>query len=140
MILEYDNNPNLTLDQKLQSLKEKVQLALDERARTSESLYRSLLSALGVNMSTLRNDFTSLSERLEAETQALTTAVTDALTRLSAVEEIAEQVEPIQSDISSIKSRLTTVENNYTALARRVSTLETNYTALERRVKALEDA
>ena len=67
MIIEYDNNPNLTPDQKLQSLKEKIQLALDEQSKTSESLYRSLLSALGVNINSLRNDFTSLSERLEAE-------------------------------------------------------------------------
>lgn len=133
MIIEYDNNPNLTPDQKLQSLKEKIQLALDEQASTSESLYRSLLSVLGVNISSLRNDFTSLSERLEAEAQALTEAVADALSRLETVEEIADQVGPILNRINDL-------EHNYTALAERVGALETNYTALERRVRALENA
>lgn len=133
MIIEYDNNPNLTPDQKLQSLKEKIQLALDEQASTSESLYRSLLSALGANTTSLRNDFTSLSERLEAEAQALTEAVADALERLESVEAIAEQVEPILT-------RLSALETNYTNLSGRVTTLETNYTALEARVRALENA
>lgn len=32
MIIEYDRNPNLTTDQKVQSLKESVQLALNEVA------------------------------------------------------------------------------------------------------------
>ena len=133
MIIEYDNNPNLTPDQKLQSLKEKIQLALDEQASTSERLYRSLLLALGANTTSLRNDFTSLSERLEAEAQALTEAVADALERLESVETIAEQVEPILT-------RLSALETNYTNLSGRVTTLETNYTALEARVRALENA
>lgn len=133
MIIEYDDRPNLTPEQKIQSLKENIQLALNEIGNNSENLYRSLLKALGVETASLRNDFTSLQERLEAEAQALTEAVSNALERLETIEQIAEQVEPILT-------RLATLETNYTALAGRVSTLETNYTALEIRVKALEDA
>ncbi len=133
MIIEYDDRLNLTPDQKLKSLKENIQLALNEQSATSERLYRSLLSALGVQTASLRNDFTSLSERLEAEAQALSEAVADALSRLESVEAIAEQVTPILT-------RLDTLELNYTNLAGRVTTLETNYTALEARVRALENA
>jgi len=140
MIIEYDDRFNLTPDQKIQSLKENIQLALNEVGNNSEKLYKSLLQALGVNITSLRNDFTSLSERLEAEAQALTEAVADALTRLEAVEEVTEQIEPILNDIAAMKTRLTNLETNYTSLAGRVGTLETNYTALERRVRALENA
>lgn len=139
MIIEYDDRFNLTPDQKILSLKENIQLALNEVVNNSENLYKSLLQALGVNITSLRNDFTSLSERLEAEAQALTEAVADALTRLEAVEEVAEQIEPILNDIAAMKTRLTNLETNYTSLAGRVGTLETNYTALEKRVKKLED-
>lgn len=132
MIIEYDDRFNLTPDQKIQSLKENIQLALNEVVNNSENLYRSLLQALGVNITSLRNDFTSLSERLEAEAQALTEAVAEALTRLEAVEEAAEQIEPILNDIAAMKTRLTNLETNYT-------TLQTQYTALEKRVKKLED-
>lgn len=133
MIIEYDDGPSLTPEQKIQSLKENIQLALNEIGNNSENLYRSLLKALGVETASLRNDFTSLQERLEAEAQALTEAVANALERLDAVEQIAEQIEPMLTRISAL-------ETNYTALAGRVSTLETNYTALEARVRALEDA
>ena len=133
MIIEYDDRFNLTPDMKIKSLKENIQLALNEQSSTSERLYKSLLSALGVQTTSLRNDFTSLSERLEAEAQALSEAVADALSRLESVEAIAEQVTPILT-------RLDTLELNYTNLAGRVTTLETNYTALEARVRALENA
>lgn len=140
MIIEYDDRFNLTPDQKIQSLKENIQLALNEQSETSERLYRSLLSALGVQAASLKNDFTSLSERLEAEAQALSEAVADALTRLESVEAIAEQVDPmltrldtLELNYTNIAGRVTTLESNYT-------TLESNYTALEARVRALENA
>jgi chromosome segregation ATPase len=140
MILEFDNNPNLTPEEKVRSLKESVQRALEELMGNSERLYKSLLSALGIEVTSIRNDMTSITERLEAEAQALAQAVAGAITRLEAVEEVAEQIEPILNDIAAMKTRLTNLETNYTSLAGRVGTLEANYTALERRVKALEDA
>ena len=140
MVIEYDDRFNLTPDQKLRSLKENIQLALNEVGNNSERLYRSLLESLGVEVNSLRTDFTSLSERLEAEAQALSEAVAGALTRLESVEAIAEQVGPALEDIASIKGRLELLETDYTALAGRVGTLETNYTALEARVRALENA
>ena len=133
MIIEYDDRPGLTPEQKIQSLKENVQLALNELTSNSERLYRSLLTALGGQTSSIRGDITSLQERLEAEAQALTEAITNALERLADVEETTEQIGPMLQ-------RLSALESNYTALAGRVSTLETNYVALEARVRALEDA
>lgn len=131
MIISYDDRFNLTPDQKILSLKENIQLALNEQSATSERLYRSLLSALGVNMTELRGDFSSLSERLEEEAQALSDAIAAALERLDTVEEIAEKVDPILSDLSSLKTRMTSAETN-------IGTLQSNYTALEARVTALE--
>ena len=133
MILEFDNNPNLTPEEKVRSLKESVQRALEELMGNSERLYRSLLSALGIEVTSIRNDMTSIAERLEAEAQALAQAVAGAIERLTAVEAIAENIGPIQTELGNINTRLTALET-------RVTTLETNYTALERRVKALEDA
>ena len=137
MILEFDNNPNLTTDEKVRSLKENVQRALEELTRNSERLYKSLLSALGVEAASIRNDMTSITDRLEAEGQALAQAIAGAIERLSAVEAQAADIEgdigPIQTEIGNIKDRLTALET-------RATTLETNYTELEARVKALEDA
>ena len=133
MILEFDNNSNLTPDEKVRSLKENVQRALEELTMNSERLYKSLISALGMEVTSLRSDMSSTAERLEEESQSLAQAVAGALERLSAVEAIAEDVGPIQTEIVNIKDRLTAFET-------RVTTLETNYTALEARVKALEDA
>lgn len=132
MILEFDNNPNLTPEEKVRSLKESVQRALEELMGNSERLYKSLLSALGIEVTSIRNDMTSIAERLEAETQALARAVAGAIERLTAVEAIAENIGPIQTELGNINTRLT-------ALEARVTTLETNYTALEKRVKKLED-
>ena len=137
MILEFDNNPDLTPDEKVRSLKENVQRALEELTRNSERLYKSLLSALGVEAASIRNDMTSITDRLEAEGQALAQAIAGAIERLSAVEAQAADIEgdigPIQTEIGNIKDRLTALET-------RATTLETNYTELEARVKALEDA
>lgn len=137
MILEFDNNPNLTPDEKVRSLKENVQRALEELAGNSERLYKSLLSALGVEAASIRSDMTSITERLEAEGQALAQAIAGTIERLSAVEAQAADIEgnigPIQTEIGNIKNRLTALET-------RATTLETNYTELEARVKALEDA
>lgn len=121
MIIEYDDRFNLTPDQKIQSLKENIQLALNEVGNNSESLYRSLLQALGVQTASMRSDFTSLAERLEAEAQALTEAVAGIRSRIEDVEEEAEQ---LRTDLGNLQSRVSTLETNYTALEARVTALE----------------
>lgn len=126
MIIEYDNKLAVTPEQRIQSLKESVQLAFNESAANSDRLYRSLLSALGVETSQIRNDFNSVAERIEQETSAISGAVEGALSRLSAVETKADEIQ-------SIKFRLDAVEGA-------IGTLQANYTALEARVTALENA
>ena len=159
MILEFDNNPALSPDERLQSLKENVQLALNEQSDSNQQLYRTLLKAFGVDLSKLRNDFTSITERLEEQAKQLAESITQTLVRLSNVEDAVEALEvlpgqiatiqadiesigtrltTLQADIESIGTRLTTLETDYTGLAGRVGTLETNYTDLEARVRALE--
>lgn len=42
MIIDYDHNPNATTDEKLQSLKESVQMALNEVTDTIDILKREI--------------------------------------------------------------------------------------------------
>ena len=133
MIIEYDNKLAVTPEQRIQSLKESVQLAFNESAANSDRLYRSLLSALGVESSQIRNDFNTVAERIEQETSAISGAVEGALSRLSAVETKADEIPSIKSRLTNVESAVSTLQANYTALEARV-------TALEARVRALENA
>ena len=126
MILDFDNNPNLPAEEKVKSLKESVQRALEESSSNSERLYKALLTALGAETSSLNNGIASLSERLEQEAKALADAIEDLVTRIETVEGIAEQVAPLAERMSEAESA--------------IGNLQDYYTALEARVKALEDA
>ncbi len=126
MILDYDSNPNLTPDDKVKSLKESVQRALEEVSGSSEKLYKSLLNALGVEASSIKNNLASLSERLEEEASTLSDAVAGIVSRLEAVEEIAEGVAPIDSRLTDAESAITTIQDNYVLLEARVAALEGN--------------
>lgn len=126
MILDFDSNPNITPEGKILSLKESVQRALEESAGNSERLYKSLLKALGVESSSLQNNITSLSERLEEEAQALSEAISDVVARLEAVEAIAESVGPLESRLSDAETAITTIQENYVLLEARVAALEGN--------------
>ena len=149
MILEFNQDPNATPEQKIQSLKENVQLALNEQQTLADNLYKALLKAFGIDISKLRGEFTSFAEAMQEITNALS----------GAIEELAETVETAGLDLADLKERMETVEGkvgtleedvatakeNITALQgnvndlqSRVGTLESNYTALEARVSALE--
>lgn len=128
MILEFDNNPNLTPEERILSLKESVQRALEESAGNSERLYKSLLKALRVESSSLQNNLTSISERLEQEAQALSEAITGAIERLETAE---GSIEGITDDIGAMRTRISDAESA-------ITTLQENYVLLEARVAALE--
>ena len=124
MILEFDTNPLLSPEEKILSLKESVQRALEEDASNSEKLYKSLLNALGVESASLKNNFASLSERLEAEAQSLSEALADVVARLEEVETIAEEIGSIGQRLSTAESAITTIQENYVLLEARVAALE----------------
>lgn len=123
MILEYNKNPEATPEERIQSLRDNVQLALDEQQMIIDNFSKSLLKAFGADISTLRKDFASFSEQMQAVTQALSSSVT----------ELVATVGGHTDAITDLQTRMTTLEGN-------LSTLSGYYTALEARVRALEEA
>lgn len=123
MILEYNKNPDATAEERIQSLRDNVQLALDEQQMIIDNFSKSLLQAFGADISTLRKDFTSFSEQMQAVTQALSSSVT----------ELVATVGGHTDAITDLQTRMTTLEGT-------LSTLSGYYTALEARVRALEEA
>ena len=107
MIIQYDTRPDATVDEKLRSLMSSVQRAFDEQYINRDNLYKSLLSALGVQAASLKNEFTSLEDRVNQRSDELSEAVAGALIRLTAVE-----------------GQLATLSGYYTALEARVTALE----------------
>ena len=116
MILDFDSNPNLTPEDKLRSLKESTQRALEESANTSERLYKALLNALGAETSSLSKGITSLSERLEREAKALANAISDLVERLEQVERSIQRLDQIEQRIGTIESTLISLDERVTAL------------------------
>lgn len=130
MILEYNKNPEATPEERIQSLRDNVQLALDEQQMIIDNFSKSLLKAFGADISTLRKDFTSFSEQMQAVTQALSSSVT----------ELVATVGGHTDAITDLQTRMTAAEGNIGVNAGNINTLSGNYTALEARVRALEEA
>ena len=107
MILDYDKDPNLTPDEKIKSLKENIQLALDEQQMIIENLSSSLLKALGVNVASVRKEFRTFAEQMQATTEALSDAVEDLVTT---VDGLVTTVGGHTSELSSLDSRLDAIE------------------------------
>lgn len=59
MIIDYDHNPGLTFDQKLQSLKESVQMALNEVGSVSATIIYRQGGGGGSGVTTNYNDLTN---------------------------------------------------------------------------------
>lgn len=137
MILDYNTDPNITPEERIQSLRDNVQLALDEQQLIIDNFSKSLLKAFGVDIRSLRRDFASFSEQMQAVTEALS----------ASIEELVTTVGGHTDDIADLKSRMTTAEgnittnaNNISANAGNITTLSEYYVALEARVRALEQA
>ena len=112
MILDYNTDPNITPEERIQSLRDNVQLALDEQQMIIDNFSKSLLKAFGADVSKLRNDFTSFSEQMQAVTQALSDSIT----------ELVATVGGHTDDIAGLKDRMTTAEGNITTNANGIST------------------
>ena len=105
MILDYNTDPNITPEERIQSLRDNVQLALDEQQMIIDNFSKSLLRAFGADVSKLRNDFTSFSEQMQAVTQALSDSVT----------QLVDTVGGHTTDISGLDGRLDTLEGKIPA-------------------------
>ena len=130
MILDYNTDPNITPEERIQSLRDNVQLALDEQQMILDNFSKSLLKAFGADVSKLRDDFTSFSEQMQAVTQALSDSIT----------ELVGTVSGHTDDITDLKSRMTNAESGIGNNAGGISALSDYYVALEARVRALEEA
>lgn len=128
MILDYNTDPNITPEERIQSLRDNVQLALDEQQLIIDNFSKSLLKAFGVDIRSLRRDFASFSEQMQAVTQALS----------ESIEELVTTVGGHTEDIASLKDRMTTAEGGIGTNAGNISALSDYYVALEARVRALE--
>lgn len=128
MILEFNQDPNATPEQKIQSLKENVQLALNEQQTLSNNLYKALLKAFGVDISKLRGDFTSFADQMTEITTELSTEL----------EGLVETVEQATFDVSDLKGRMETAEGKVETLEGKVETLEGEMDIAEGKISALE--
>jgi chromosome segregation ATPase len=142
MIIEYNRDPSATPEQRIQSLKENVQLAFNEQQELSNDLYKTLLKAFGVDIAKLRSDFTSFAEsaqeaisQLGTEFEELVQKVEDAGLDLT---DLKARMETVEDKVTALEGRMSTAEGNISNLQSRVGTLESNYVALEARVRALE--
>ena len=108
MIIQYDDRPNLTPEQRIQSLRDNVQLAFNELTGNSDNLYKSLLTALGEQTDQLNTDFASVAERIDQEASTLAEAVSGVLDRLNDIE---SDVATLQSQYTALEARVTALEN-----------------------------
>jgi chromosome segregation ATPase len=135
MIIEYNRDPSATPEQRIQSLKENIQLAFNEQQELSNSLYKTLLKAFGVDISKLRSDFTSFAESTEESIGQLGAAFAELV---QTVEAAGLDLTDLKARMETVEGRMSTAEGNISNLQGRVSTLESNYVSLEARVRALE--
>lgn len=104
MIIDYDRNPGRTPEEQLRSLRDSVQLALNEHLTTLDNLYKELLSALGVQTSALSGEITSLSERLAQEAQLLSQAIQgEADSRVALARRVSTAEETIAGHTTAIE-------------------------------------
>lgn len=129
MILDYNTDPNATPEQMIQSLRDNVQLALDEQQMIMDNFSKSLLKAFGVDVRTLRREFTSFAEQMQEVTEALSNSLT----------ELVETVGSHTEDIGALQETVGGHTEVIGALQENVNTLvDTTIPALDTRVLALE--
>ena len=100
MVLEYDTNPNLTIDQKLDSLIHNLQLALDE---------------LGIgynnNAGLQSGDLSTVQAEINAVREIASSAFASASAVDARVTTIDEAITIINATLESLDARVTALEN-----------------------------
>lgn len=120
MILDYNTDPNISPEEMIQSLRDNVQLALDEQQLIIDNFSKSLLKAFGADVSKLRNDFTSFSEQMQEVTQALSDSITELVATVGghteAIEDLQENVDTLSdTTIPALDTRVLALEGRWTA-------------------------
>lgn len=85
MIIDYNRDPTITPEEQIKSLRDNVQLALDEQQMLLDNLSKSLLESLGIDITNRQT--TSFAEQMQENTDALTDAIEDLVARVTALEQ-----------------------------------------------------
>lgn len=132
MILNYDKRPEATVDQKVQSLMESTQLALNDISRAQETA------------DVAKEDAQTSVALAETARTAANEASDSARIAKQAADDATEAVEKIEGDVSGLTTRVAqaesdieTAEGNITSLTGRVADAEGNITTIESNVSSL---
>lgn len=133
MILDYNRKPDATVDEKVQSLMESTQLALNDIARAQDTA------------DVAKEDAQTSIALSQTARQAANEASESAARAKEAADEATEAVEEIEGDVSGLKTRVTqaeadidAAESDISALGTRVGTAEGKITTIEGDVTSLE--
>ena len=121
MIIQYDTRPDATIDEKLRSLIESIQLGFAEVGMTSgneaaESTDQDISSVIA-EVRRLADAVTSMSVIVGNFDQRCTD-IEDSIT------DIQTSITDVQATITQIETAITTIEGNITSLDERVTALE----------------
>lgn len=132
MILDYNRKPDATVDEKIQSLMENTQLALNDIARAQQSA------------DVAKEDAQTSVALSQTARQAAADASDAAATAKRAADDATAAVEVIEGDVSGLTTRVTqaeadidAAEGNITSLTGRVADAEGDITTIEGNVSSL---
>lgn len=126
MILDYDKNPNLSLDQQLRSLRDSMQQALEESESVLQSTSDRLTSRISDtegNISTLEQTATSITGRIanaEGDISILRQTATSLTSRIGNAE---GDISEVRQTATSLTSRIGTAEGSISTLQQTASGL-----------------
>lgn len=126
MILEYNRKPDATVDEKIQSLMESTQLALNDISRAQQTA------------DVAKEDAQTSVALAQTARQAANEASESAAEAKQSAEEAAEAVEEIEGDVSGLKTRVTQAEDDIDAAESSISSLGTRVGTAEGAITTIE--
>lgn len=126
MILEYNRRPDATVDEKVQSLMESTQLALNDISRAQQTA------------DVAKEDAQTSVALAQTARQAAADASDAAAEAKQSAEEAAEAVEEIEGDVSGLKTRVTQAEDDIDAAESSISSLGTRVGTAEGAITTIE--
>ena len=109
MIIDYDHNPSLNQDQKMQSLVESIILAFGE-IQTMLSQQQKQMDIIVKAIGTVSDDISGIRNDI--------TAMQDSITTMQG------NISTLQSNVSTIQGNITTIQGNITTINGQITALE----------------
>lgn len=126
MILEYDKNPNLSVEQQLRSLQDSMQQALDEHENSlqqTEDRTTNRISDVEGNISTLEQTSRSLTSRIADSEGNISILRQTAASLTSRMGDAEGNISSVQQTASSLTTRMGTAEGNISSVQQTASGL-----------------